>query len=143
MLDAAYLLHEFTPGARFGIGPFAVTTRSLPHWVPNAGIRLTAGGQSLAYTGDTGPCPDITDLARDADVLIAEATYAEEVPEHSAKYLSSAEQAGQYAAQAHAGRLLLTHLWPGSDPHDSVDAARQAYDGDITVADSGLVIDLH
>ena len=143
MLDASYLLHEFMPGAQFEIGPFEVATRSLPHWVPNAGIRLTAGGRRLAYTGDTGPCPDITDLARDADALIAEATYAEEVPEHSAKYLSSAQQVGQYAAQAHVGRLLLTHLWPGSDPHDFVDAARRAYDGEIMVADSGLVIDLH
>jgi ribonuclease BN (tRNA processing enzyme) len=142
MLDTCYLLHEFVPGARFEIGPYAVATRSLPHWVPNAGIRLTAGGRRLAYTGDTGPCPDITDLARDADVFIAEATYAEEVPEHSAKYLSSARQAGRYAAQAHVSRLLLTHLWPGSDPRDSVNAARRAYDGDITVADSGLVIDL-
>jgi ribonuclease BN (tRNA processing enzyme) len=105
-------------------------------------MRLTAGGRRLAYTGDTGPCPDITDLARDADVLIAEATYAEEVPEHSAKYLSSARQAGQYAAQAQVGRLVLTHLWPGSDPHDFVDAARRAYDGEVMIADSGLVIDL-
>lgn len=44
MLDAAYLLHEFVPGARFEVGPFEVATRLLPHWVPNAGIRLSAGG---------------------------------------------------------------------------------------------------
>ncbi|MDX6332174.1 MAG: hypothetical protein QOI83_4557, partial [Streptomycetaceae bacterium] len=103
MLDAAYLLHEFVPGARFEVGPFDVATRLLPHWVPDAGIRLAAGGRLLGYTGDTGPSPDIADLARDADVLIAEATYAEEVPAHSAQYLSSARQAGQYAAQAGVG----------------------------------------
>lgn len=96
----------------------------------------------MGYTGDTGPCPDIVDLARDADLLIAEATYAEEVPAHSAQYLSSARQAGEYAAQAGVGRLLLTHLWPGSDPQAAVDAARRAYDGGIAIADSGLVIDL-
>ncbi|HWO64126.1 MAG TPA: MBL fold metallo-hydrolase [Umezawaea sp.] len=142
MLDSSYLPHEFTPGARFALGPFEVDTWSLPHWVPNAGIRLTTGGRRLAYTGDTGPSPDITDLARDADVLIAEATYAEEVPADSARYLSSARQAGRYAAQANVGHLLLTHLWPGSNPHASVDAAGRTHGGDISVADSGLVIDL-
>lgn len=142
MLDASYLLHEFDPGARFEVGPFEVATRLLPHWVPNAGIRLTAGGRALVYTGDTGPCTDIADLARNADVLIAEATYAEDVPAHSVKYLSSALQAGQYAAHAEVGSLVLTHLWPGAEPSDFVAAARRAYDGDITVAAGGLMVEL-
>jgi hypothetical protein len=30
----------------------------------------------LAYTGDTGPSPAIADLARGADLFLAEATYA-------------------------------------------------------------------
>ncbi len=46
----------------------------LPHWLPNAGLRLTADGECLACTGDTGPSPDLTDLARDANVFLAEAT---------------------------------------------------------------------
>lgn len=83
MLDAAYVLHEFIPGARFEIGPFEVATRVLPHWVPNAGIRLTADGGLLAYTGDTGPCRDIADPARDADVLIADSKSIREPEFHS------------------------------------------------------------
>jgi ribonuclease BN (tRNA processing enzyme) len=141
-LSSAYVLHEFAPGGRFEVGPFEVGTWLLPHWVPNAGIRLTAGGRVVAYTGDTGPCAGIVELARDADVFIAEATHAEEVPAHSTQYLSSARQAGRYAAEAGAGRLLLTHLWPGSDRQAAMAAARRAYHGEIAVADSGLVIDL-
>jgi ribonuclease BN (tRNA processing enzyme) len=68
MLDDAYVLHEFSPGASLEIGPFRASTRLLPHWVPNAGVRLTAGGEVLAYTGDSGPSPAIVDLARDADL---------------------------------------------------------------------------
>jgi len=142
MLDAAYRLHEFAPGARFEAGPFEVTTRLLPHWVPNAGIRLAAGGRRLAYTGDSGPSPDIAVLARDADLLIAEATYADEVPADSAPYLSSARQAGHYAARSHAHRLLLTHLWPGSDPNAALAAARDSFSGDVAIATSGLTIPL-
>jgi ribonuclease BN (tRNA processing enzyme) len=71
MLTDAYVLHEFTAGDQLDIGPFGAQTRALPHSVPNAGVRLTAGGRVLVYTGDTGPCPDVVDLARGADLFVA------------------------------------------------------------------------
>lgn len=122
------------------IGPFRVETRILPHWVPNAGIRLTAGGATLAYTGDTGPSPEIVRLARDADLLIAEASYVDEVPADSRAYLSSARQAGAAAATAGVGRLLLTHLMPGVSPGVALSAA--AFPGDLDVARMGMTLDL-
>jgi len=42
MLTGSYVLHEFAVGSRFNIGPFAAETWLLPHWAPNAGVRLTA-----------------------------------------------------------------------------------------------------
>nr|WP_199034190.1 MBL fold metallo-hydrolase [Glycomyces salinus] len=142
MLDDAYDLHEFEPGERIPLGPFDITTRLLPHSRTNAGIRLSADDQTLAYTGDTGPEPYIADLARDADLFIAEATYAEQVPRDLALQLSSAREAGENAAEARADRLLLTHLWPGSDPQPFIEAARRSYTGEIAVAEPRLVIDL-
>ena len=44
----------------------------LPHWVPNAGLRLEASGQVLAYTGDSGPSPLLAELARGAGVFLAD-----------------------------------------------------------------------
>ena len=41
---------------RSTLGPFAVTTARTAHPVECYAIRLTAGGRSLVYTGDTGPC---------------------------------------------------------------------------------------
>ena len=114
MLDDAFALRAFAAGERFEVGPFAVDTWALPHFVPNAGLRLTGGGRVLAYTGDTGPCPELADLARDADLFLAEATYTDQVPAEDARYLSSARRRARHAARAGAGRLLLTHLWPGT-----------------------------
>ncbi|MGC5019326.1 MBL fold metallo-hydrolase [Micromonospora sp. DT47] len=142
MLAAAYVLHEFTAGSRLDIGPFRAQTRLLPHWVPNAGVRLVAGDRVLAYTGDSGPSPDVVELARDADLLLAEATYVDQVPEDSRRYLSSARQAGRQAADAGAGHLLLTHLWPGTDPAAARAAAGDGYDGEVGVAVADLVLDL-
>ena len=135
-------MHEITIGDGPDIGPFRVQTRLLPHWVPNAGVRLAAGGHVFAYTGDAGPSPDMVELARDADLLLAEATYVDQVPEHSRRYLSSARQVGQQATDAGAGHLLLTHLWPGTDPAAARAAAGDRYDGEVAVATADLVLDL-
>jgi ribonuclease BN (tRNA processing enzyme) len=130
------------PGARFEIGPFVATTRLLPHHVPNLGIRLTAGGVAVAYTGDTGPSPEIVALASGADLLLAEATYPERVPGEDAPYLSTAEQAGRDAVAAGVGHLVLTHLWPGIGAADATAAAGAAYSGPIDVAEPQLSFDL-
>jgi ribonuclease BN (tRNA processing enzyme) len=142
MLDEAYLLHEFAAGSGFDIGPFRVGTRLLPHWVPDAGVRLAAGGRVLAYTGDTGPSPDVVDLARGADLLLAEATFVDQVPEPSRRYLTDAGQAGRQAAEAGVGRLLLTHLQPGTDPAAAIAAAGAGYRGETGVATADLMVDL-
>jgi len=145
MLADAFTLRDFAVGRRFDVGPFQVESWALPHFVPNAGVRLTAGGRVLAYTGDTGPSEDIAVMARDADLLLAEATFAERMPPgHDPRYLSTARQAGADAARAGVRRLALTHLWPGTDQAAARAAARHACpaDVDIDVATPGLAIDV-
>ncbi len=141
MLDDALDLRDFEAGDRFEIGPFAVDTWALPHFVPDAGLRMASGGRVLAYTGDSGPCPELVELATGADVFLAEATYTDHVPFEDARYLSSARQAGEHAVRAGVGRLLLTHLWPGLAPEPSLEAARKAYTGDLDVVTEGLVVE--
>jgi ribonuclease BN (tRNA processing enzyme) len=145
MLDDALRWERFRAGDELAIGPFRAQTRLLPHWLPNAGVRLSAGGRALAYTGDSGPDPAVVTLAREADLLLADATYAGEVPRESLGNISSAADAGRQAAQAGVGRLLLSHLWPGTDQAAALAAAAGAagrYDGEIGVATLGLTCDL-
>ncbi|NNN30307.1 MBL fold metallo-hydrolase [Streptomyces sp. S3(2020)] len=140
MLADAYALHEFSPGDGMDIGPFRTDTWLLPHFVPNAGIRLATPRSVLAYTGDTGPSPDIEQLAAGADLFLSEATYVERVPDADEPYLLTARLAGRYARQAGVARLLLTHLWPGTDPEAALGAA--AFAGPTDVAAPDLVVDL-
>jgi ribonuclease BN (tRNA processing enzyme) len=97
-----------TPGTS-AIGPFAVETARTAHPVECHAVRLTAGGRSLVYTGDTGPSQRVVDLARGADVLLAEAAHPEGPGLPTALHLTGRE-AGQHAAAAGVGRLLLTHV---------------------------------
>jgi ribonuclease BN (tRNA processing enzyme) len=142
MLDDALSLREFDAGDEFTVGPFALESRLLPHWVPNAGIRVSADGLTLAYTGDTGPDSGVVALAKGADLLIAEATSPEQRPEMDPRYTTSARQAATQAAKAGVGSLLLTHLRPDTDPAACLEAAASAYYGETAVARSGLSIEL-
>src|SRR2546429_9084269 len=72
-LDDAIALREFTPGDRLEVGPFGLCSWLLPHWLPNAGLRLEADGQVPAYTGDSRPRPPPAELPRRARVLPAAA----------------------------------------------------------------------
>lgn len=69
-------------------------------------------------------------------------TDVEEVPEHSQGLLTSARQAGQQARDAGAHRLVLTHLWPGTDPGAARAAAAGHYGAEVEVAAAGRVFDL-
>jgi ribonuclease BN (tRNA processing enzyme) len=140
MLD--YALTPVGDGDLLQIGPFTVEARELPHFVPNNGVRVAAGGVALAYQGDSGPTADLANLADGAALLIAEATYPEAVPGHSAGRLSSALDAAAAATAASAGRLLLTHLWPGLPGAAALDAARSGYAGPVETADAGQVWEL-
>ncbi|ACU71124.1 beta-lactamase domain protein [Catenulispora acidiphila DSM 44928] len=141
MLDAALTRHDFEPGAAFSVGPFELRTALLPHWLPNAAVRVAAGGHSVVYTGDGGPDPALVELARGADTLIAEASYPEVMDADSVRYLSTARQVARQASEAGVGRLVLTHLMPGSEPGEYLDAAAKEYTGRTGVATGGLSFD--
>lgn len=142
MLGDAYQLREFEAGEQLEIGPFTILTRSLSHPRPNAGFRIEAGGRSLAYTGDAGPSQPMVELAGDVDLLLAEASYVDEVPAENRGALSSALDAGTLAADANARRLILTHLMPGTDAPAALRAALTKYAGRVSVAEEGLSLEL-
>jgi ribonuclease BN (tRNA processing enzyme) len=109
------------------IGPFRAELARTAHPIECYAIRLTAGGRSLVYTGDTGPCDRVVALARGADVLLAEASHPDDAPAQPPALHLTGRQAGEHAAAAGVGRLLLTHVPPFVDGAGQVAAARAAF----------------
>ena len=114
-----------TPGS-MTIGPFAVDIARTAHPVECNAVRLAVGGRSLVYTGDTGPSEQVVDLARGADVLLAEAAHPPGPGMPMGLHLTGRE-AGEHAAAAGVGRLLLTHVPPWVDEIGQLFAASAVF----------------
>ena len=135
-LDDVYTFRTLQPGSR-EIGPFRVTVDRMNHPVETYGVRVEHGGRVLAYSADTAPCDALVRLAQGADVFLCEASYLDGVDNPPDLHLTGRE-AGEYAAKAGVGRLLLTHLvnaWVSEAA--TLEAASGAYSGPVEIVRPG------
>jgi ribonuclease BN (tRNA processing enzyme) len=128
------------PGRR-QIGPFAVTVDHVEHPVETFGFRIEHAGRVLAYSGDTGESAALVVLAKSADVLLCEASFLDRPGLPTGLHLTGRE-AGEHATRAGVGHLVLTHLVPGNDQDRTLAEAVGAFSGAVSLASSGLVLDL-
>jgi ribonuclease BN (tRNA processing enzyme) len=138
--------HEFDfrswrPGEPVTVGPFTVEPVPMDHPVEAYGLRISADGAVLAYTGDTGRCDALDSLARSADLLLAEASFREGDENPEAVHLTGAD-CGRVAADAGVGRLVITHVPPWFDPHEMLAEAKATWDGPTDLAVSGATYEL-
>ena len=127
------------------LGPFRVATAQVDHPVEAYGVRVTeaATGASLVFSGDTGPCDALVDLARGeggrgVDLLLAEAAFLEG-PDLPAGVHLTGRQAAEAAQAAGVGALLLTHVPPWHDPAAVLAEAAPHFDGPSSLAVTGAV----
>lgn len=139
-LTDVYDFRPTVPG-RVEIGPFEVTLDQVAHPVECLGVRVAHAGRAIAYSADTGGCDALVGLAKDVDLFLCEASYADGDDNPPGVHLTGRE-AGQHAALAGAGGLLLTHLVPWGDPLRTVAEAQSTYDGDVLIARSGAAYDV-
>ena len=101
-------------------------------------MRAEAGARTLLYSADTGPAWDVGDLGDGVDLLVCEASLRSG-DEGGFQHLS-ARQAGSLARAVGAGRLMLTHLVPGTDRGEQQAGAEAAYGGPVVLASDGATL---
>ncbi|HET9657629.1 MAG TPA: MBL fold metallo-hydrolase [Kineosporiaceae bacterium] len=135
-LEEVFDVREWRDHEPVVVGGLAVTPIRVNHPVEAYGLRAEAGGAVVTYTGDTDTCPALHELARDADLLLAEASFQEGRDTVRDVHLTG-QRAGQVATEAGARRLLLTHLPPWNDPGAVLAEARSSYPGPLDVVSAG------
>ncbi len=111
---------------------------------PHVLVGPRRAGRTLAITGDTRPTDATINAARGADLLIHEATFADEEAARAAETgHSTARDAARVAAAAGVRRLALTHFSArySRDPGELLREARELFN-EVVLARDGMEIDI-
>lgn len=110
MFERVFTISEYQPGGPFEAAGFTVTAQRLPHYGIEAhGFRITDGAATLAYSGDSAPCDELSELARDADVFLCEATLASGESDGGPRGHLALDEARAAYAGSGAKRLVVIH----------------------------------
>lgn len=133
--QGARTVAELGEGDAIACGAFRIEAREVRH-VPGAlGVRVTSGGKTLAFSGDSGPCDALTELCRGVDLALLECSYPRE--RESTSHLTT-ETAARTARDAGVQRLVLTHFYAACDDVDVEAQVREAgYAGELHLAEDG------
>jgi len=100
-----------------------------------------AGAARLVFGADHGPSDGLVAFARGAGLLLLEATLDRPEPGGQRAHLTPRE-AGEHAARAGAGRLVLTHRSDELDAGAALAVATEAFAGPVALARPGAIFEL-
>lgn len=119
---------------------FTVESVPVEHNAESIAYRIsTQDGISVVYSGDTDFSQKLMALSKDADILICESAFPDElkVSGHLTPSL-----AGEIATQAKVKKLVLTHFYPECDKADIEQQCRKTYAGPLVLAEDLMKIEL-
>ena len=145
---------EIEEGKLLEVGGVTVSAFLVEHGPvrPAFGFRFDGGGRSVVVSGDTCPAENLVRWSHGADCLIheccemARTTWSpgcgwptrEDKVRDLASYHTQPDQVGRVAAAAGAGKLVITHVMPGSVPAELAAAAAEHYRGPVVVGEDLL-----
>jgi len=111
---------------------FTLLSAPVRHTAQSIGFKIEDSlGKSVVYSGDTGYCEEMVDLAKDADLLILESSFPDG---HGKEGHLTPSQAGEIATRSGAKRLVLTHFYPECLRTDIDAQCRKTYQGELILA---------
>ena len=136
----AFDFRTLRPG-RFELGPFTLRVDRVNHPVETFATRVEHDGRSVTYSADTGESDGLVRLAAGTDLLLCEASFLDGRDVVPNLHLNG-RQAGEHAARAGAGRLVLTHIPPWTDAERNLADGCGAFTGPVELARPGTAYDL-
>lgn len=125
-----FILLEGDTLQSFGLGPLTVKTLGVKHNEESLAIRLEFEGKSLIYSGDTGLCREIIELARGGDLLILECANSLDL---KSPFHLGPDDIAEIVFKAKPKKILLSHFYPHSE-NPPLELIQKVFDGDILIA---------
>jgi ribonuclease BN (tRNA processing enzyme) len=141
LIDDAFEITEYEPDDQLTLGPLQVRFREVPHFVRSHAVELATSRARFVFGADCAPNDALVEFAREADVLMVEATLPTPEPGPERGHMTPRE-AGEHGAAAHARRLVLTHYSDEMDPSWAAAEAADSYGDRVELAHEGAVYEL-
>src|SRR5918994_1163881 len=125
------------------VGPIRISFQPVPHFTETFAMSIssTNGSGRIIYGADCSPTDALAEFARDADLMLVEATLPRPERTGMRGHLTP-EEAGGHARGAGAKQLLLVHISDELDWQWAHDEAAEAFGGPVEVAREGSVYEV-
>jgi ribonuclease BN (tRNA processing enzyme) len=141
LIENAFALAEYDPGATLPIGPLQLRFCAVPHFVPTWAIEFACDGKRFTFGADCSPNDELVGFARETDLLIVEGTLPRPERTGVRGHLTPGE-AGQHGLAAQAKRLVVTHVSDELGDDWAREEAERAFRGPVEIAREGAVYEL-
>jgi len=143
LIENAFKLREYDAADQIEIGPIRISFQAVPHFTETFAMSIssTNGSGRIVYGADCSPTDTLADFARDADLMLVEATLPRPERTGMRGHLTP-EEAGGHAKGAAAKRLLLVHISDELDANWAREEAAEAFGGPVEVAREGATFDV-
>jgi ribonuclease Z len=139
------------PGLVYSAKDWRVTAAPAEHvqpWLDSLAYRVDSSEVSVVFTGDTHPCESVTNLARNADVMVCMCADDEAGMRRSQQGSGSCSTVGaaRMAQEAGVKKLVLVHVSPHLARHGVMEGGigevRGIFDGEIVFSEEVMRIPL-
>jgi ribonuclease BN (tRNA processing enzyme) len=143
LIENAFELREYDPADELEIGPIRISFQPVPHFTETFAMSISSsnGSGRIVYGADSRPTEALEEFARDADLMLVEATLPRPERTGMRGHLTAGE-AGGHARDAGAKRLLLVHISDELDADAAREQAAEVFDGPVEVAVEGATFDV-
>lgn len=114
------------------IGSVNIRAMHMQHTPESLAYRIESPNAVVVYSGDTEMCENIITLGKDADILILDCSFPNEL---KAKGHLVPQEAAEIAKACCCKKLILSHLYPVSQADEVVKQARKIFkEGEVLAA---------
>tara|TARA_B100000949_G_C13967964_1_gene319810 strand:- start:76 stop:516 length:441 start_codon:yes stop_codon:yes gene_type:complete len=131
---------DITPGPVVSTESWEAIAAPAEHVQPyldSLAYRFNTSNGSIVFTGDTQPCKSVTELARNADMMLCMCWDEQSIMENNGENVGQCgtEGAAKMAQEAEVKQLILVHIGPTlskkTTEENSYHQIKKIYDGKV------------
>lgn len=141
IFEEIYVPHIIEPNKTFWIGQTEFTPYHVEHMNGSLGLNIkTHDGIHISHTSDTRYFPELSGNFQEADLLITEASFLDDIhPMHI-----NLKEASTIAAEANVKNMLITHFYPEMEAkteEEIKEISSEWYEGNVICGYDGLALE--